>query len=201
MNKKIIGYLFALSGMTALIYEIIWSRTLELIFGSTIYAISTILATFFIGFSLGSYFFRNVADKSKNPLKLFGFIQIGIGLSGAIILTLFKTSIILDIFLGTTIIPIFQFILLFFILIAPTTLFGATWPIISKEYIEERKIGEDAGTLYYFNSIGSFLGPILGGFILIPLLGVKITLYITILVNIFMGIYVLIFNKKDKNGN
>ena len=82
MNRKFLLWAFAISGFTALVYEIVWSRPLQIIFGSTIYAVSTILTTFFVGFALGSYVLRNVADNSKNPVKLFAMLQLGIGLYG-----------------------------------------------------------------------------------------------------------------------
>ena len=63
-----------ISGMTALIYEVVWTRPLQLIFGSTVYAVSTIVTTFLAGFAIGSYSFRNIADTTKNPIKLFCII-------------------------------------------------------------------------------------------------------------------------------
>lgn len=80
---------FALSGMTALIYEVVWARPLQLIFGSTIYAVSTILTTFMLGFALGSYFFRNIADR-VNAVLLFSGLEFGIGVYGLFIFSLFK---------------------------------------------------------------------------------------------------------------
>ncbi len=88
--KRILLFSFLLSGMTALIYEVVWTRPLQLIFGSTIYAVSTILTAFFAGFTLGSYVFRNLADNAKSALKLFAIIEFLIGIYGLIILGLFK---------------------------------------------------------------------------------------------------------------
>ena len=67
-SRKLLLIAFAISGFTALVYEVVWSRPLQLIFGSTIYAVSTILTTFFIGFALGSFIFRNISDKTKEVL-------------------------------------------------------------------------------------------------------------------------------------
>ena len=200
MNKKLLSIAFAISGMTALIYEIVWSRPLQLVFGSTIYAVSTILTTFFVGFALGSYLFRNIADKTKNPLKLFGMLELGIGLYGLIILSIFNILTPIYLFLET---PFLNFLLLFIVLITPATLFGAIWPVINKAYIRTDKIGKDAGKLYAFNSFGSSIGPILAGFILIPLLGIKNTSIIAASFNILIGISILLFSKEkgEKNEN
>ena len=193
--NKVILIAFMISGMTALIYEVVWSRPLQLIFGSTIYAVSTILTTFLVGFSLGAYLFRNIADKTKNPLKLFGLIELGIGIYGLIILGLFK--IITPIYLTLNVLSL-QFLLLFLILIIPATLFGATWPVVNKIYVRFERTGRDIGRLYSFNSFGSFLGPLLAGFILIPLLGIRATSIFATCLNLLIAI--VIFSYLIKKG-
>ncbi|MFH1711275.1 MAG: fused MFS/spermidine synthase [Nanoarchaeota archaeon] len=197
--RKLLLVAFMISGMTALIYEVVWGRPLQLIFGSTIYAVSTILTAFFMGFALGAYLFRNLADKAKNPERLFAFLELGIGLYGLIILWLFKIMPL--IYLSLTEIPgiqFAQFFILFLILIIPTTLFGATWPVVNKIYIDSGKLGKDAGKLYSFNSFGAFLGSMAAGFILIPVLGIKVTSLLVASINILVAIsiFVIIKNKK-----
>ena len=196
--NKLILFAFMISGMTALIYEVVWARPLQLIFGSTIYAVSTILTTFFVGFALGSYVLRNFADKTKKPLLLFSILELGIGLYGLVILYLF--DILPGIYLPLADVSGFQFIqfaLIFLVLIIPSTLFGATWPIVNKLYVNSNSLGRDIGKLYSFNSFGSALGPILAGFILIPLLGIKATSVSVASLNIILGIVILIYSIKE----
>lgn len=200
--KNLLLFSFMISGMTALIYEIVWTRPLQLIFGSTIYAVSTILTTFFVGFALGSFLFRNFADNTKNPIKLFAIIQMGIGLYGLIILSLFK--ILPPIYLLLVDIPGLQFVqfaLVFLVLIIPSTLFGATWPIIYKSYVDLNKFGKDSGKLYSSNSFGAFLGSIGAGFFLIPLLGISRTSIFAGLLNLALGTTILICLRRNKNGD
>lgn len=199
--KRLIVVAFAISGMTALIYEIVWSRPLQLIFGSAIYAVSTILTTFFVGFALGSYLFRNIADNHKKPLYLFGLLQLGIGLYGLIILGLFKALTPIYLSLEAYGLQFIQFGLLFMVLIIPATLFGATWPIIYTAYVKTERIGKDSGMLYSSNSFGSFLGPILAGFVLIPWLGIKYTSLLAALTNIIRGAAILIYSKKGERSS
>ena len=71
---------FFLSGLAALIYQVVWARELELVFGSTLYAVSTILSVFMAGLALGSILFGRIADKHTAPLRLYGFLELGIGL-------------------------------------------------------------------------------------------------------------------------
>jgi len=197
INKAIL-IAFMISGMTALIYEVVWSRPLQLIFGSTIYAVSTILTTFLVGFSLGSYLFRNIADETKNPLRLFAIIELGIGLYGLIILWLFKIlpSIYLSI-MNNPGIQFIQFGVLFLALIIPATLFGATWPVVNKIYVRFERTGRDIGKLYSFNSFGSFLGSLLAGFVLIPTLGIKTTSIFAACLNILIAIIIFTYSIKQ----
>ena len=206
MNKQkwhpsIILTAFALSGMTALIYEVVWARSLQLIFGSTIYAVSTILTTFFVGFALGSYAFRNLADRTGNPGRLFALLELAIGLYGLIILYLFK--ILPSVYLYLTGMPgvqFAQFFILFLVLITPATLFGATWPVISRIYANNERLGSDIGRLYSSNSFGSFIGPMATGFFLIPLMGIMATAIVAASINLLIALTIFALSGKMKGA-
>ena len=198
--RKLLLFAFMISGMSALIYEVVWARQLQLIFGSTIYAVSTILTTFFVGFAFGAFIIRNYADRTENPLKIFGLLQLGIGLYGLIILWLFK-------FLTLVYLPLIkiqgaqfvQFTIILLVLIIPTTLFGAIWPVISKNYINLNLLGEDTGKLYSFNSFGAGIGSVLAGFVLIPLLGIRMTSIFVACLNIIIAVIIFVKIKREKN--
>ncbi len=72
--------LFFLSGLTSLIYEVIWVRQFGLVFGVTTYAVSTVLAAFFTGLALGSYGAGRIIDRGKlQPLLAYGLMEGAIG--------------------------------------------------------------------------------------------------------------------------
>jgi spermidine synthase len=198
--KQLLLLAFALSGMTVMIYEVTWIRPLQLIFGSTIYAVSTMLTAFLAGFSLGSYLFRNVADRSANPTKSFAFLEIGIGAYALVILALFK--ILPSIYLSLLFVPGFQliqFALCFAVLIIPTTLMGAIWPVVNRAYVTEmEKLGKDVAKLYSYNSFGSALGPVVAGFLLIPLLGITKTALLAASLNLLIGFSLFAYMKVRK---
>ncbi len=81
-------FAFGLSGAAALIYEVTWTRALSLIFGSTTYALSTMLSTFMAGLALGGYLGGLLADRRKNLLMLFGLMELGIGIFGLVTIPL-----------------------------------------------------------------------------------------------------------------
>ena len=73
-----------LSGATALVYEVVWLRMLGLVFGHTVHAITTILAAFMGGLGLGSYLFGRRTAGFTDPIRAYGLLEIGIGVSCAL---------------------------------------------------------------------------------------------------------------------
>src|SRR3989344_1491185 len=102
MNKRIIPIVFGLSGMAALIYEVVWSRLLQTIFGSTVYSTSTIFAAFLLGFSIGAFLFRKIADTTNRPLFFLSLIEILIGLYGILIIFIFEIILKIYIYLPSS---------------------------------------------------------------------------------------------------
>jgi len=197
MNKRIIPIVFGLSGMAALIYEVVWSRLLQTIFGSTVYSTSTIFAAFLLGFSIGAFLFRKIADTTNRPLFFLSLIEILIGLYGILIIFIFEIILKIYIYLPSSLIV--RIILFFIVLLPPTILFGAIWPFINKYYIKDSdKIGSGTGSLYSINSIGSALGAFASGFIFVPMFGFKISSVIAGCLNIISGILLIILKRETK---
>src|SRR5271167_1743021 len=80
--------LFAGSGVAALIYEIVWFQLLELVIGSSAVSLAVLLATFMGGTCLGSLMFPRLVSARRNPLRVYGAIEIGIGILGILVLQL-----------------------------------------------------------------------------------------------------------------
>ena len=97
-RSPIVYFLFFLSGITALIYEIVWTRMLTVVFGHTVFSVSTVLAAFMAGLGLGSYLFGyaadslsiNSTDSSTNALNVYGLIEILIFVNGTLLSLLFS---------------------------------------------------------------------------------------------------------------
>ena len=78
--KPIVWLIFIFSGASGLIYQVIWMRQLTLIFGSTVFATSTVLTAFMGGLALGSYYFGKKIDEStESPLRIYALLEAGIG--------------------------------------------------------------------------------------------------------------------------
>jgi spermidine synthase len=70
-TRTIVLLLFFLSGACTLVYEIVWVRMLVLVFGTSVYAVSTVLSAFMAGLALGSALFGRLVDRRGNPMRIY----------------------------------------------------------------------------------------------------------------------------------
>ena len=187
---------FMISGFVSLSHEVVWTRILSLIIGSSTYAFSMILIGFLIGIALGSYLISHTQMFSDERINLvmFSWIEIGIGFSAFALIPLFSKLpyIMLKAFQinaeSYNFILSYQFVLSLLIVIVPTTLMGATLPVIAKIVSREvRSVGRSIGNIYFFNTFGAIFGSFLAGFLFIPFLGTLNTLKLGVGVNLLLG--------------
>jgi len=156
---------FFVSGASGLIYEVVWTRLLTLVMGNTHYSVTTVLTAFMGGLALGSYFGGKWIDRRINPLTAYALLEAAIGIYCVFIPHLIDWAhpIFQAIYLHSgesfTQASIFRFMVCGTILIVPTTLMGATLPVLSKFISTDQSfIGRDVGTLYSLNTFGAVCG-------------------------------------------
>lgn len=191
---RLVLLMFALSNMAALIYQISWTKNLSYIFGTSVYAIGTVLACFMSGLAVGSFVFGRRADRSTNPVRLFAYVELALGLYALILIPLFAIlpqpySFFHRIFGGTPFMNVMLFALSFQVLIIPTSLIGGTFPIMNRIYSRMGTIGKDVGTVYSVDTVFAGSGALIAGFVLLPALGISMTIAVGATINIFAGIY------------
>src|ERR671935_3031408 len=86
MRFPILLLLMAGSGCAALMYEIVWFQLLQLVIGSSSISLGILLGTFMGGMCLGSLLLPRVIAPSRHPLRVYAFLELGIGLCGIVIL-------------------------------------------------------------------------------------------------------------------
>jgi spermidine synthase len=202
-HRRIAVAAFAFSGMAALMYEVLWTRELSLVFGSTVYAVSMMLASFMSGLSLGAWLGGKWADRSDNLLMLFGKLEFGIAVFGLLSLPLVQVLpsayfLVYDSFRPTFGLFFgFQLLLSFLIMLVPTTFMGATFPVVSKiNTAALDELGTDVGNVYSINTLGSIAGSLLTGFVLIPLIGVKATTFVAAILNLAVSLTMFAIARK-----
>lgn len=195
---RLVAALFFASGAAALVYEVSWTRMLALTMGTTVHAVATVLAAFFVGLALGSALFGRLADHVRRPLLWFAWMEAGIGLYALATPSLFAATSTLYVAAARGLdvrsrLPV-SFAMAFTILLVPTTLMGGTYPMLLRGLVRGgRHLGERASLLYGANTAGAVCGTLLAGFVLLVYLGMSTTLRLAALVNgvVALGAYTL----------
>ncbi|HWC58395.1 MAG TPA: spermidine synthase, partial [Verrucomicrobiae bacterium] len=129
--------LFFCSGTTALVYEVIWSKYLSQMFGSTIYAQTVVLAAFMGGLALGNKLFGRWADKLQRPVHIYGYLEITIGLYAFFFPSLNNVADHIFVSVGsgiaqrTLLLLTLKAALSAALLLGPTILMGGTLPLLA----------------------------------------------------------------------
>jgi spermidine synthase len=187
--------IFLFSGLSALLYEVIWTRVLLNIFGATLYAVSTVLAAYMGGLALGSWVGGKAADRLKRPLFSYGILEIVIALTALAVpsfLGLFNPIYDAVYASGSASfmkLSLIRFALSFCVLMVPTTCMGATLPLLSRFVAgAEGKLASRIGGLYAVNTTGAVLGAFLSGFVFIAVFGTHGTMYLGAALSILAGL-------------
>jgi spermidine synthase len=198
-----IGICFVLSGATGLIYEVLWARMLGLVFGATTLAVSTVLAAFMGGLALGSAVAGRLADRITRPLRVYGLIEIGVAVYALLVPLLFTVVDNLYAFIwqhfqpGFFVFSLWRFVLSCALLLVPTSLMGATLPVLSAALLRSAKRSSNSVTqLYACNLVGAILGTLVAGFVLLPSIGVRATIIVAASLNIIVGVIAIFAERR-----
>ncbi len=189
-----ISVIFFFSGFSSLLYEVIWMRRLSLFFGSDVYSAALTLAAFMGGLTIGSLLAARYVEGLANPLVSYGTIEISIGIYALCfpaLLNLFSNQYrhVYQAFfeLAPWRYNGFRTLIAAVILLVPTTMMGATLPLIVKRFAVNGKIGQYSGFFYAINTLGALAGVLCVGFVLMPMLGVTRSTWVGVAVNLLIG--------------
>lgn len=193
---------FFLSGASGLLFEAVWTRELTLVFGSTALAMSTVLSVFMGGLGLGSWLAGRLADRLSDRLRAYALAEAGVGLYALLVPVILLgypgLNAAMYRLLGNSPVSLSlaRFIAAALLLLVPTTLMGATLPLLSRHFIraetmiEEASIAGTVGRLYAINTFGAVVGTFIGGFVLLPNVGVRATNFIGAATNLSLAVAV-----------
>jgi spermidine synthase len=173
----------ALSGFLSFVYEILWTRLLSHVLGSSIYAFSTMLSAFLAGIAIGAAVAGPFARKARRAVPLFAICQFGIALTAAFVYWRLENS-----FSGQL-----NAVVLAFITILPSSIFiGATYPLAVRAYTGGvADVGRSSAVVYSWNTVGAIAGALAGGFFIVPMLGFAGAAKLAIVANLLLGIAAL----------
>ena len=190
----------ALSGAASFVYEIVWVRMLSMAVGSTIHSFELMLTAFILGIALGGLWVRKHADTTDSPLRLAGWMQLGMGVAalaslavyanafgwvGWLVESLAKTDGGYALFnAGTAAISI--------AIMLPAAFFaGTTLPLFTVALLRQNQGERAIGRVYAWNTMGAIVGIFAAIHVLIPTLGLKLTLCAAAIVDIGIALVLL----------
>ncbi len=186
--------LFMLSGSAGLVYQVLWMRSLGLFLGSDLYGVPITLGTFMGGLALGSLIGGRIGDRTSMPLLWYGLAELGIGVFALMFQPIlsFLTPFFQTAAFGPETYPYtYQLIRTAVsgaVLLVPTTMMGATLPLVMRHFIHRREtLGGTAAYFYAVNTLGALVGTLVSGFALLPYLGMNRSTLCTAAVNLTIG--------------
>ena len=207
LSATTLYFCFFVSGMAGLIYEVLWAKYLALYVGSTGLAQIIVLATFMGGLALGSQLLGGLVDRVARPLKMYAFLELGIGLYALLFDKIFLVS--RDMFItmareselsaGALIGgKIAACVLSVFF---PTFLMGGTLPAMARYLMKTLNVvGPRISRLYFTNSLGAVFGCLLAGFHLIATYGLQFSMVFGAGLNILAGVAAIVIQTRERRA-
>ncbi|HSQ78178.1 MAG TPA: fused MFS/spermidine synthase, partial [Nitrospirota bacterium] len=177
--------------------------SLAFLLGNTTYAFTLMLTAFLLGIALGGYGIRFLSDIVKNPLRLFGAIEILIGMLSAVALPLLffivKSDVIHSFIVRYSgqieLLAISNFLIALSLMLLPATLIGATLPLMGRIALSDlRSTGTTVGKIYAVNTLGNVVGALLPGLLIMPFIGIQKGILLMAALNVGLG-FVLILSR------
>jgi spermidine synthase len=196
--------LFFLSGLSGILFEVLWTRIFTYLLGSTVYSVTAVITAFLLGLALGTYLFGRIADRHARPLRIFGLLELGVALSGIVAIYAFQSTESLYVALyawsSQAITKWLVFLLAFVFVSLSATLIGGTLPVLVR-YVVNRDEGlkEALSQLYSVNTLGAAVGAML---VLLMVWGVgyETSYHLALALNAVTGLAALLFSRRESSA-
>lgn len=182
------------AGAASMVYEVAWTRTLTQLIGSSVYAFTLMLVAFIAGLGLGAVALSGFIDRRRNPMLFLGWLQVVVAVACLAIVPLFGRAPPMVVELVTRWADSFgalhaaQFVTIFLLMLIPTFAMGGVFPTVARIYARDLSgLGRSVGEAYAANTLGSVCGSFATGFILIPLVGVRTSILLAVVLNAVLG--------------
>jgi spermidine synthase len=191
--STVVWLLFAASGASALVYEIVWQQLLQLVIGSSTVSLGVLLAVFMGGLCLGSLYAPRLIATNRHPLRVYAALEFGIGACGLALLavmplversyTTWGGEGAIGLLLRACVAAA--------CLLPPTFAMGATLPILSR-WLESTSRGAATGLFYAANLLGAVAGCLAAGFYLLRVYDMNVATYVAVAINMLVSVAALL---------
>ncbi|HEY7634182.1 MAG TPA: hypothetical protein VH763_01435 [Gemmatimonadales bacterium] len=192
------------TAVASFIYEIAWIRMLALVLGSATHSFELMLSAFIMGLAFGAWWIRSRADRLPNPIRTLGVVQWVMGALALSTLPLYIHSFswmasLIGTFTrtdaGYTGFTLARYGICLAVMVPATFCAGMTLPLITRTLLGLRSGEAAIGWVYGWNTLGSILGVIVAGLVLLPVIGLHAMLIAGAAID--MGIGVLLLRRAD----
>ena len=190
VSLLLLSLCFVLSGFAALVYQTAWTRQFGLVFGTSELAVATVLAAYMGGLALGAALIERWLPRITRPVLAYAVLELGIAVAAVVIVPALVAGsrwLLVAGFGGQAAPPsseqfgtsLFYLAGAFVALVIPTTLMGATLPLLARHAVRDRtQIGRRIGLLYASNTAGAVAGALGTAFLLLPALGLTRSIWV-----------------------
>ncbi|HAK94569.1 MAG TPA: hypothetical protein DCM87_06105 [Planctomycetes bacterium] len=198
---------FFVSGFSALVYEIVWSRLFVHTMGTSNLSITVVVAVFMGGLALGSALGGRIADRVESPLRVYAWLVIGVGLGSLAVFPLLRIAspvlgAVYRLNDGQPDHPFFTIakaLVCAASILLPTAFMGATLPVLARHVTSNlTHVGARLGALYGVNALGAVAGAAAAGFYLILRMGLAGTAVLAAALDILVGIAILVAHARAR---
>ena len=188
------------SGAAGLIYQVVWTQDLVLVFGNTTQAIVTTVTAFLAGLGIGSLLGAAIGAKLRRALVVYGLLEVTV--AGLALLMPLAFDIIATVFRSAYLslppgeVALIRFALAFAALTPVTLIMGMTLPVLTRHLVRtDPDVGERIARLYGLNTLGAVVGSVASGYLLIELLGLRGTTFVAVCLNLGAGVGALLISR------
>lgn len=194
---SLLGIVFLVSGFAAILYQVVWQRTLFAVIGINTEAVTLIVTAFILGLGLGSLAGGRWSSAGPRSLVFrFGVVELAVGLFGLVSLPVLHQ-------VGAWTLGISPFgtgLLTFAVLVPPTLAMGATLPILVAYYVRRfGNVGTAVGGLYFVNTLGSALAAFLAAVWLMRDLGQNGVIHVAAFCNLASATTALVLAGREES--
>ncbi len=198
-----------ISGLTSFAYEVYWTRSLVFVLGNSTYALTSVLTAFLTGIAIGGMVARQLVDRVRDRLALFGWVQIFIAVTAAAALPVLFHFVEPGAIRGylrqasddVAVLMLARFSIAMLVMLVPAVLIGMTFPVVARiGIVHLQATGARVGLVYASNTLGNVAGALLPGFVLLPWLGIQRGILLMAALNALVGLAVLAASRRRAPG-
>ncbi|MDW6022882.1 spermidine synthase [Mesorhizobium sp. BAC0120] len=185
------------SGLSALIFQILWIKQLSVIIGVDIYAISAGVSAFFGGLAIGGLTLGRLADRTERPFLFYAELEAGVALLGVTVTWTLAHAAAWFAWLETIASPL-AWSMVFALVGIPAILMGGTLPVLVRSLSASvGSVGGNGGRLYAANTFGAIAGALLASFLFIPAVGLRGTGFAAAVISVAAAAGALLMERKN----